>query len=549
MFVFMNSDPEISLKMMQVNLEAAMIDPARRNQLMKFLDYPPLAKVDNANVAADRTGIVFLIDPSGVVVSQNAEAVILLGMTLGTSIAEIAWSPETARIFLGQIAQSDAPLLLSVSKLDGEAAFLVGMRQEHAGNIVLYEVLRAINPQIIWGLAQGIGLNQSELNTLQGVMAGKSAEEIATELDRKLSTVRQLIKAIMAKMGVHTQQQLISIVYSMALMAARNRPFAQMDQNQDGTTIVAQGSSLHSGALGKVGLHRFGLQNGIPVLFFHGAIFGIAGHDVTRNAAEILGLDVIAPERPGYGNTPLGKGEDPVALACNQALEILDELAISRVVVLGHDIGTLYALQFATRYSNRVAAVVTAPTTPPMQSWSQTADMPTRHRVNAWAAQNMPQIMDKIVSLGLSQIARKGVDAMPKLIFDGCIFDQEMLRRPEMSQALQESFSLAWAQEGAGFRMDMHLTNLDWQADVTRVSVPVLCLHGEQSQTVSRRSVAQLASDLPQGRFQPVADAGHSMPLSHTAYILRQVLTMARDFGLREVGFDVIPAKAIKPEK
>ncbi len=543
----MNSNPEI-LEMMQVNLEAAMIDPARRNQLLKYLDHAPPTNDANGKFAADGVGIVFSINTSGVVVSQNAAALRLLGMTLGTSIAEIAWSPEAASIFLVQITQTDVPLLLSVSKQDGEAAFLVGIRQEQAGNIVLFEVLRSIDPQIIWALAQGIGLNQSELNTLQGVMAGKSAETIAAELDRKLSTVRQLIKGIMAKMGVHTQQQLISIVFSMALMAARNRPFAQLDQNQVGAAIVGQGSSLHSGAMGQVGLHRFGLQNGIPVLFFHGAIFGIAGHGITRNAAEILGLDVIAPERPGYGNTLLGKNEDPVALACNQASEILDKLAIPRVVVLGHDIGTLYALQFATHHRDRVAAVVTAPATPPMQSWSQTADMPTRHRVNAWAAQNMPQIMDKIVSIGLSQIARKGVDAMPKLIFDGCLFDQDMLRRPEMSQALQESFSLAWAQEGAGFRMDMRLTNLDWQADVAGVKVPVLCLHGEQSQTVSRRAVEQLARDLPKGRFQPVADAGHSMPLSHTAYILRQVLAMARDVGLSEDGFNPIPSKVMKHE-
>lgn len=523
---------------MQADLAVAVPGAVQRSRPFSPPERTTAQQPDTATAADDSTGIVILTDKAGVVISLNAPARQLTGLGPGASVADIAWSPEAVRKFLSQISQTDTPLPLTISKPDGQAAFLLGMRQDQDETIILSEVRRGIDPQIMQGLARATDLNQSELHALQGVMAGKSAEEIASDLKRRPGTIRQLIKGIMAKMGVHTQQQLISIVYSMSLMAARSRAVPDCDQNRPEPQSAAQAPMLCAGPDAKAGLHRFGLQNGIPVLFFHGALFGIAGHDPMRNAAEVLGLHVIAPERPGYGSTPRGTGQDPVALACGQALEILDQLAIARVVVLGHDIGTLYAVQFARRFPDRVAAVVAAPATPPMQRWSQTADMPARQRVNAWAAQNMPDLMDKIVGIGLSHIGRKGVGVMPGLVFDGCRFDQGVLLRPEMENALQDSFSLAWAQEGAGFREDMRLTNLNWQADLAEVAVPVLCLHGAHSQTVSHRAVAQLAQDLPRGQFRLVADAGHSMPLSHTAYILRQVQALARDFGLAETSAD-----------
>lgn len=521
------TDSPSAINLMLSQLELAMQDGLPREHLQKLLRDAPPSRTSVTAASADR--ISLLIDAAGVVISQNSAAVQTLGLSLGMSIAEVAWSPESAQCFFDLIAGSDAPVPLPVSKSDGKAAFLMGIRTEQGGNIELSEVVRGIDQSLLSGLASSIGLTRSEVQALEGVIAGKSAEDVAADLNRKPSTVRQLIKDLMAKMGVHTQQQLISTVYSMSLMARREHSLAQVRPPNGDTP---KGATLRIATTGKLGLHQIGISDGMPVLLFHGAIFGIAGHEGLRAAAEILGLNIMAPERPGYGHTPLPSGGDVVDLACDQAVEILDTMGIDRAILLCHDIGTLYGVRFAHRHKDRVAAIVAAPTTPPMQSWSQTADMPKRHRIHAWAAQNLPELMDKFVVLGLAQIARKGIDVLPKLVFDGCDFDQKMLMRPEMSMALQEAFSLAWAQEGAGFRMDMRLTNLNWQSEIAKVQVPVLCLHGKESLTVSAMAVARLAADLPYGYFHQVENAGHSMPLSHTAYILRQVSALARDCGL-----------------
>jgi pimeloyl-ACP methyl ester carboxylesterase/DNA-binding CsgD family transcriptional regulator len=516
-------------------IEATLHDPGGAALLAAHLqDLPDL--IQGLHETPQESGrIEILVDRSGRVVSQNAACAQRLGLQPGEHLDGITLSPQAAqRVLTGQ---DGAGIPLLVADPAGGTIFLFGQAVENDGPILLTEVQRGIDASIRTRLAASVGLIASEGQLLKGLMQGKSVQVIARDLDRTEGTVRQQLKSIMAKMGVNSQQQLISTAYALSLMDQQARPATSP------VTVDLQGATLHKGRHGVVGLHAFGPADGVPVLLLHGALFGIGTLPGLRGAAQTLGLRILAPERPGYGHTALGEDGNPIGLAVRQAVDILDSHGLQRVVVLAHDIGTRFAAQLALRVPNRVAAVIAAPATPPMQTWAQTADMPTRHRVNAWAAQHLPGLMDKIVALGLAQIARNGVEVIPRLVFDGCDFDQAILRQPAAGAVLQEAFHLAWAQRGAGFRADMRLTNEDWQDEARRISAPFLCLHGAQSRTVSRSAVEALARTLPNGRFRLVEGAGHSLPVSHPALILRAALAAGQaaalggdEFGFRSEG-------------
>ena len=496
-------------------IEATLHDPGGAARLADHLqDLPDL--LQDLPAQGDHGRIEILIDRSGRLIRQNAAAAQRLGLSLGDPLAEIALSPQAAQRVLGG---QDGALPLIVAEPAGGTLVLFGQALEPGGPILLAEVQRGIDAGIRARLALSAGLIASEGQLLKGLTQGKSVQAIARDLGRTEGTVRQQLKSIMAKMGVNSQQQLISTAYALSLMHHQSRPATEV-----------QGARLHQGRHGALGLHVFGPEDGMPVLLLHGALFGIAGLPGLAEAARTLGLRLIAPERPGYGGTQLGDNQDPVALAVLQAVDLLETLALPRVVVLAHDIGTRFAMRLALTAPDRVAAIVAAPTTPPMQTWAQTADMPTRHRVNAWAAQHLPGLMDKIVALGLKQIARDGVEVIPRLVFDGCAFDQAILRQDHA--VLHEAFRMAWAQRGAGFRADMRLTNENWQDEAPRIAAPVLCLHGAESRTVSRHAVETLAQALPQGRFRLVEGAGHSLPVSHPALLLRAALAAGQAAGL-----------------
>lgn len=512
-------------------IEATLDDPGGVARLAGHLQDVPALMSGLESAPQDSGRIEVLVDRTGRVVSQNAAAAQRLGLQPGEDLGAIALTPQSAQRFL--TGQDGAAVPLLVADPTGATIFLFGHAVEDDGPLLMTEVQRGIDAGIRARLADSIGLIASERQLLKGLMQGKPVLAIARDLGRTEGTVRQQLKSIMAKMGVNSQQELISTAYALSLMYQETRPAAAP------VAADVQGATLHEGRHGVVGLHAFGPADGVPVLFLHGALFGIAAQPGLREAARTLGLRILAPERPGFGHTAIGDDGDLVRLATRQALDILDAQGLPQVVVLAHDIGTRFAARLALAAPDRIAAVIAAPATPPMQTWAQTADMPTRHRVNAWAAQHLPGLMDKIVALGLAQIARNGVEVIPRLVFDGCDFDQAVLRQPTAGAVLQEAFHLAWAQRGAGLRADMRLTNEDWQDEARQVAVPFLCLHGAESRTVSRNAVEALAQMLPKGRFRLIEGAGHSLPVSHPALVLRAALAAGQAAGLGgdEFGF------------
>jgi pimeloyl-ACP methyl ester carboxylesterase len=96
---------------------------------------------------------------------------------------------------------------------------------------------------------------------------------------------------------------------------------------------------------------------GIPVLYFH-------GNDVGNDAAVLLeksliddGFRLIVPNRPGYYGTPLQSGRSPDDCA-DLAVELLDQLGLGRVAVIGTSGGGPPASRFAARHPQRCAALV-----------------------------------------------------------------------------------------------------------------------------------------------------------------------------------------------
>jgi pimeloyl-ACP methyl ester carboxylesterase len=94
---------------------------------------------------------------------------------------------------------------------------------------------------------------------------------------------------------------------------------------------------------------------GAPLLYLH-------GHWLTRcwspfHARLAESLDVIAPEAPGFGNSPLPPwvtGRADVVLLYR---ELLDELGVQRAHLAGHGLGAWLAADFAIWNPGRVASL------------------------------------------------------------------------------------------------------------------------------------------------------------------------------------------------
>ena len=126
---------------------------------------------------------------------------------------------------------------------------------------------------------------------------------------------------------------------------------------------IARGLEAHSTVVqtahGPIEYAAIGI--GYPGLYLHGTP---GGYDQVYNATKLAIergqpqlLRVIAPSRPGYLRTPLSVGAKPEQQA-DAYKDLLDALAVDKVVVFGGSGGGPSALRFALQYPERCTALV-----------------------------------------------------------------------------------------------------------------------------------------------------------------------------------------------
>jgi pimeloyl-ACP methyl ester carboxylesterase len=96
---------------------------------------------------------------------------------------------------------------------------------------------------------------------------------------------------------------------------------------------------------------------GQPVLYFHGT--GAANDLIFAVERALIddGFRLIAPNCPGYGDTPLSGGRSSAACA-DLAARLLDHLGVEAAAVMGCSGGGLFAARFAERYPVKTRCLV-----------------------------------------------------------------------------------------------------------------------------------------------------------------------------------------------
>lgn len=448
----------------------------------------------------------------GTVIDCSKGAITRLGLR-----EEALHAPDLAAQLRSQFA---IQAIVQIANRDGQMILCSATRAASDQPWLVQELTFQVNDGLGDCLRQLWGFSPGETAIALALLGGEGPADIAQRTGRTLGTVRQGVKAILTKMQAPTQAKAVS---KLALIAADR----QIRQTTPPLQNVARRVAACKDATGAP-LHywRFGVPGGVPVLLLHGALFGVFSNPDLVRAAELFGLDIIAPERPGYGQTPLPDGHDPVALSVARAHALLRIHGMTRAHVVAQDVGTAYAFAFARSHPDCVSSLICAPATPPMLGWAQTADMPPLHRVSAFITQKAPGLMEQVIKLGLRRAAREGLKAIPEMLFADSAHDRAVLQRAEAYPVLENLYLSVTDQEGAGFLQDMFITNLNWSAWLPDIQCPVRFIHGAQSRTVSRAALQKTSEALSDARLDIIEECGHTLPVTHPEHMLRPVLRL-----------------------
>ena len=254
--------------------------------------------------------------------------------------------------------------------------------------------------------------------------------------------------------------------------------------------------------IGKFSLYYERVGLGAPIVFLH----GLGGNHLSwwqQVPYFMRSFECVTVDQRGFGLSPDPDGLFNRAHASDLGA-LLDHLKIDKAVLVGQSMGGWTIVGYALEHPERVAAMVMADTpggifTPEMKFETLRTPMP--------------------------------VDASPPIGSLPTYAADYFTKHPEMAFLYDEVRTLG-ARPPADAGKQIVSLRYDLAAVRQRLTMPILCLVGEEDTLIRPDVVRALASTLPNSRLRTVPGSGHSIYFEN-APVFNQLV---RDF-LVEVGY------------
>lgn len=354
-------------------------------------------------------------------------------------------------------------------------------------------------------LADRLGLSAAELKVARGLLHGRTAQEIAGDVGRSLPTIRSHIKVMLEKTGARRQTELVQLLTILHQTFEVAKAGSEVRDGPSGYS-----TTLLTGPAGKLEVIQYGA--GQPLLYFTTSSCPWENAAV-RDAFVAAGFRVIAPARPGFGNSSRSKGNaSEMLLDC--WFDGLMEASGQSPVFAGHREGGILAAHAACRALNEdlpVAGLAMISTGAPVRSLSQFDTAPKTTRRSLVAG----QLAKPALTLGYEAAARyfkTGPAGEEKFVRYFCReneADKLLLSDPVMFQTIRDNLSFCF-EHPAQIARDVGAWGTDWSSALKTVAsrAPVLFAHGSKHDFFSIDDVRQVCASQKAMSLLPLDGTG-----------------------------------------
>lgn len=225
--------------------------------------------------------------------------------------------------------------------------------------------------------------------------------------------------------------------------------------------------------------------HGAPVLFSHGTLLD---RTMFLPQTRVLSGEYRTVAWTSRAGTTRHGTERSLDDLVDDTIAVADRAGIGRFVLAGMSVGGFMAVELALRYPERVAGLVLMAT--------QAADYTDRER------REFGDLLGPLDADG--PIPESVIDAFRPVIFG----ERALTERPE----LVERWTAVWRARPARSLYGEYrswIDKPDRTADLARITVPVLVLHGEDDRGIDIGQARAMHARLPHSTWAPIAGSGH----------------------------------------
>ncbi|WOB08620.1 alpha/beta fold hydrolase [Piscinibacter gummiphilus] len=377
----------------------------------------------------------------------------------------------------------------------------------------------------IAGLGQRVGLTAREVEVIELSIQGLELPAICARIGITLHTLRQHIKNIYAKTGVHHQNALFALVL-------RNIVLEQAGSSHNPELLPHITGLAHSRVLrladGRaLSYAEYGAPDGVPVLYFHA--LNASRLELLLHADRLRegGVRLIALDRPGFGRSSFAERRDYREFTPD-VRALLDELRLDSVHLLSASAGSAHAIHTAWAMPERTRSLQCTAVVPPIGFILASKSPSTLNAMLNSFFRVVPSLLRPAMELALfgetaeslltSMSTERGSKAF-SLAEPDVSYILHPDRLPYFVASIMESLHQgprAWALEG-------QLLNHPWSIDLAEVRVPVHLWHGTHDGLVPIDMVEGFRQALPEAELTVLEGDTHLLAFRNIDRLVKAI--------------------------
>lgn len=264
-------------------------------------------------------------------------------------------------------------------------------------------------------------------------------------------------------------------------------------------------------------VREYGDPRGRPVVALHGTPASRLMFTAADADARQLGLRILAPDRWGYGDTPLPSEQTLAAFAAEIGL-MGDRLGVGQMAVLGVSGGGPYAAAVAAELGARVNAVALVSPVGPIHHLPP-MDLSAFHRLCFKVLPGYQGVLSALFGSYRFLLANAPRTAMAIATSRSPGADRKLIADANLSRRLSTAFREGMRQGVAGPLLDMRLFGRPWDVNVGEIAAPAHVWIGRSDTNVPVAAAIALAQAIPGCQLTHL-DAGHLWVANKYATVL-----------------------------
>jgi pimeloyl-ACP methyl ester carboxylesterase len=285
----------------------------------------------------------------------------------------------------------------------------------------------------------------------------------------------------------------------------------------DDTVVVNQGRALE--------VREYGDRRGHPAFFFHGLIGSHYQASYVAEQARRAGLRIIAPNRPGVGQSEFVRRRSPIE-AVADIEQLAKALGLADFSVIGISGGAPYALAALYRLGERVRTVTLISGMGPAQLPGALEGMDRRRRIILAAGSRYPRLARNAFRIAGRRFLAHREAFLKRLVKTWSAPDQEIFQRREVFELflkdIDQVFSNADGAEGLAQELTLY-RNYGFALEDLPSSRRITIWHGLTDNIVPPAMAWTMVQALPNAEAH-LLPGGHFMAIGAAGLIIARLM-------------------------